>query len=80
MEEECLMAFADANKLEEANQADSILDTWDQDETTELENEHHKRNRSVDMLIEPDSSREIRIQETIDNEDPTKELKMEFVH
>jgi hypothetical protein len=80
MEEEVFMVFAEAKKIEEAKQADSFVDTWDSDETIELENENHKRNRSVDMLIEPDSSREIQIRETIDNEDPTEELKMEFFY
>ncbi len=73
--------FAQAKKtvqIEEEKQANSFLDAWDQVDTNELENKHHSRNRSVDMLIEPVISTELLIREIL-NKDCNDEIVMEFV-
>ena len=75
------MVFGQAKlteQIEVEKQADSFVDTWDQVDTTEIENEHHSRNRSVDMLIEPASSTELLLRDIVNN-DCSDELVMEFV-
>lgn len=81
MSEEVLIVFGQAKfpeQIEEEKQADSFVDTWDQVDTTENENEHHSRNRSVDMLIEPASSTELLLRDIVKN-DCSDEFVMEFV-